>query len=548
MRPHDSTNLIISIYTVNAAGDVLQDYNYTRDLNGNITVADEGTRTVYYEYDALGRLTKETVEDASGTHVTEYSYDANSNRISKTVDGVATRYTYNELNQLVQAGDTTYTYDNAGNLVSQSVSGTLVVAYEYDEFNRLISVTGYAAGNEYDASFTYDDDGSRTSKTFNGTTTYYITDSSSGYSQILKSITGGETTYYVRGFNLISRSDGTDTYYYLTDVTGSIRGLTDESGIVTDAYAFDSFGNVTESTGTTDNNYGFRGEEQDEMGLVYLRARYMDPETGRFLSMDSYGGNLSDPISQNRYLFANSNPVKYKDPSGHFSLVEMGETMLMSALIGTVLGEVYTYADYFVTGQEIGSTKYGSDFVKNTLSGFLLGGVISALAVGAIPYLSLFAVAVIIISVMLVSALLISEYILTEIGLSVDIGEYIYGSPSAGISIEPDGGITIDVDSSYGITTEADQSLMPDVTFSASFYPCYTNANEVGESITIGFSIPTGSGSVGLDFLFSSDDDGNERNGFEGVSFTYSPQNSFPEIHFESSLPFSYTLFSWGGN
>ncbi|WP_294242138.1 RHS repeat-associated core domain-containing protein [Pseudobutyrivibrio sp.] len=347
---YDNTNLIISIYTVNAAGDVLQDYSYTRDLNGNITEADEGARTVYYEYDALGRLTKETVEDVSGTHVTEYSYDANSNRISKTVDGVVTTYTYNELNQLVQAGDTTYTYDNAGNLVSQSVSGVLVVAYEYDEYNRLISVTGYAAGNEYDASFTYDDDGSRKSKTFNGTTTYYITDSSSGYSQVLKSITGGETTYYVRGFDLISSSDGTDTNYYLTDVAGSIRCLTDESGNVTDAYVFDSFGNVTEFTGTTDNNYGFQGEEQDETGLVYLRARYMDPETGRFLSMDSYGGNLSNPISQNRYLFANSNPVKYKDPSGHFSLAEMDTAMAINYVIDSAMYSCMAYClDTWVT-------------------------------------------------------------------------------------------------------------------------------------------------------------------------------------------------------
>ena len=373
---YDRTNLIVSIYTVNAAGDVLQDYSYTRDLNGNITVADEGNRTVYYEYDALGRLTKETVEDASGTHVTEYSYDANSNRISKTVDGVATLYTYNELNQLVQAGDTTYTYDNAGNLVSQSVSGTLVVAYEYDEFNRLISVTGYAAGNEYDASFTYDDDGSRTSKTFNGTTTYYINDSSSGYSQILKSITGGETTYFVRGFDLISRTAGTDTYYYLSDVTGSIRGLTDESGIVTDAYAFDSFGNVTESTGTTDNNYGFQGEEQDETGLVYLRARYMDPETGRFLSMDSYGGNLSNPISQNRYLFANSNPIKYSDPSGHTTFGEMmGSMAIMSILSASTNALIagFIYSDSVTDYSEFSFVEMFKQMGMAFLGGLIVG-------------------------------------------------------------------------------------------------------------------------------------------------------------------------------
>ena len=334
---YDSTNLIISIYTVNASDDILQDYSYTRDLNGNITLADEGSRTVSYEYDALGRLVKETVEDSTGTHVSQYTYDANSNRLSKTVDGVVTNYTYNEINQLVQAGNTTYTYDNAGNLVSQSINGTLAVSYEYDEFNRLISITGLAAGNQTDATFTYDDAGNRTSKTINGVTTYYITDSSTGYSQVLKATTGSESISYVRGFDLISRYDGTNTLYYLTDVAGSVRGLTDGSGNITDTYIFDCFGNVTASTGTSTNDYGFQGEEQDETGLYYLRARYMDPETGRFLSMDTYGGNLANPTSQNRYLFANSNPVKYSDPSGHTSLSELGTAMAIGAIISGAL-------------------------------------------------------------------------------------------------------------------------------------------------------------------------------------------------------------------
>ncbi|MBR1797682.1 MAG: RHS repeat-associated core domain-containing protein, partial [Clostridiales bacterium] len=58
--------------------------------------------------------------------------------------------------------------------------------------------------------------------------------------------------------------------------------------------------------------------------LYYLRARYMDPSSGTFTSMDTYAGSLSDPMSLHKYLFANSNPVKYCDPSGHKTLIEQG--------------------------------------------------------------------------------------------------------------------------------------------------------------------------------------------------------------------------------
>ena len=133
----------------------------------------------------------------------------------------------------------------------------------------------------------------------------------------MKATTGSKSVYYTRGFELISRQEGSEASYYLYDGGLSVRALTNEAGTVTDTLVFDAFGNEIAKTGSTDNSYGFQGEEKDETGLYYLRARYMDPSTGTFTSMDTYGGSLSDPMSLHKYMFANSNPVAYCDPGGH---------------------------------------------------------------------------------------------------------------------------------------------------------------------------------------------------------------------------------------
>ena len=227
-------------------------------------------------------------------------------------------------------------------------------------------------------SYTYDYLGNRTSKTTNGETTYFTTDLSTGYSQVLKAESASETIYYTRGFELISRRAGTDAHYYLFDGGMSVRGLTDETGVLTDTFVFDAFGNETVRTGTTDNSYGFQGEEQDATGLYYLRARYMDPSTGTFTSMDTYAGSLSDPMSLHKYLFANSNPVKYCDPSGHFSLVELGNAMTLSAMIsGVEYGLLWFAADVCdsIKGTDYASHFSFEGFLDAMVEGFLWGAI-----------------------------------------------------------------------------------------------------------------------------------------------------------------------------
>jgi RHS repeat-associated protein len=101
---------------------------------------------------------------------------------------------------------------------------------------------------------------------------------------------------------------GTTTRYYLTDALGSVLALVDSSGSVLNTYEYDVFGAVRSSTGSTANAFTFTGEQTDaSTGLEYLRARYYDADTGRFLSLDPLGDG---------YDYAYDNPVMFTDPSG----------------------------------------------------------------------------------------------------------------------------------------------------------------------------------------------------------------------------------------
>ena len=75
--------------------------------------------------------------------------------------------------------------------------------------------------------------------------------------------------------------------------------------------------------------FAYNGEARDDTGLDYLRARYYDSQGGTFLTEDSYPGEDTGPLSQNRYSYVQNNPVNYTDPSGHFwNSIKKAGTML----------------------------------------------------------------------------------------------------------------------------------------------------------------------------------------------------------------------------
>ena len=342
---YDLLNRLIKQETVDSEDNIIVQYIYTLGAAGERLSVSELDRTVEYTYDSLYRLTSETITEGEKVTVYTYAYDNVSNRILKTVNGEETVYTYNALNQLVSDSETSYEYDLNGNLV-RVIGSAQSALYEYNAENKFVRATVQNGSLVIEESYTYDYAGNRTSKTThksNGEFEYtkYLNDNSS-LTNVLAEIdeNGTAKCVYTIGADLVSQERNGRTSFYLYDGHGSVVGLANESGVVTDTYCYDAFGNLLKSTGSAKNYYRYCGEQFDETtGLYYLRARYMDTSTGRFISQDTYQGDINDPVSLHKYLYCSSNPVMNIDPSGYMtdSLVGQMTCVLGVGIIASTL-------------------------------------------------------------------------------------------------------------------------------------------------------------------------------------------------------------------
>jgi RHS repeat-associated protein len=128
------------------------------------------------------------------------------------------------------------------------------------------------------------------------------------------------TNTYIYGIGRIAQVNTSTliTDYFMTDALGSVRQLTDAQGEITLANAYDPYGSLAQNVGGAQTSYGFTGEFTDPSGMVYLRARYYMPNDGRFLTRDTWMGDYNSPLSLNRWMYVEGNPINYTDPSGRY--------------------------------------------------------------------------------------------------------------------------------------------------------------------------------------------------------------------------------------
>jgi RHS repeat-associated protein len=264
-----------------------------------------------------------------------------------------------------------FEWDANGNQLAKGTS-----TYAYDAENRLVTGSGAGAASAY----TYNGDGVRVGKvvtTTGTTTTSYGVDTIAELPVVLED---GEQRY-VHGLGLVASIDQSgDALYHLADALGSTMLLTDADGEVQQQNEYDAFGLLRSQSGGAATEFTFTGEQFDaEAELVFLRARYYDPATGRFLTRDPFPGVPELPAAYAPYAYALNNPVLLTDPSGEIP------PLIVLVLIGA---QVYmTYLDY-AEAREAWQDPCATWMDRSTATGWLVLGIVDPTKVSRIGRLS----------------------------------------------------------------------------------------------------------------------------------------------------------------
>ncbi|HEY3359570.1 MAG TPA: FG-GAP-like repeat-containing protein [Polyangia bacterium] len=278
----------------------LQDSTYTRDLEGKITAVASPFKyeSWNYTYDdrhfLIGAASRTNPADSQS-----FTYDAIGNMVANTRLGC---YTYAASGAgsvrpkaVTAAGANSYAYDANGNMVS---GAGRTITWDGDNRPSQIGTT----------TFGYDADGARLKKTTGGVTTYYLGDD--------YEVTSGVTTKYVSvNGRVVAKTVGATKYWIHLDHLGSVQAISDAGGGEAQRQTFRPYGEKLWSPTGHAEARGFTGQRHDESGLVFLHARYYDPQLARFISPDPVVPYES-VVGMNRYAYAGNDPVNHTDSNG----------------------------------------------------------------------------------------------------------------------------------------------------------------------------------------------------------------------------------------
>ena len=293
--------------------------NYEYDLAGNLIGLTQFNGTyVSRGYDNANRLTRlDHLSSLAGSAFASYAFtlDGNGNRtgidqetpLSPSLSALTRDFEVSDAgNRIVTAGAESLIYDEEGQLLTKGGD-----TFTFDRAHRL---TG--AATETDSLiFSYDGAGNRLAVDRNETVTRYIYDAAGNL--LAEADTDGITRYYIHGAGLLAMvTSGGTPYCYHFDATGHTIALTDAGKTVVNKYAYTPFGVLAGQEEAVEQPFKFVGQfgvMTEDNGWYYMRARYYDPEMGRFISEDPLGFDGGDV---NLYAYCSNDPVNYIDPDG----------------------------------------------------------------------------------------------------------------------------------------------------------------------------------------------------------------------------------------
>ena len=354
--------------------------NYTYNARGELTdlAYDNSIARFSYEYDPLGR--RSSLTDAYGKH--DFSYDPSGQlAAAKWKEMGVERFGYDGSGNMLYnreydfqyglgnrlLGDTCgrlrFSYDDDGNIVEKETPDG-VTRYRWDSEGRLASLI---RPDGKVISYEYDDLGRKIRKRI-GSSLWewkYL-----GEDVVEENGPSGRKTY-VDGPGIDDPLSMNGRKYFVVDGLGSVRKIHGEGG----EYRFTAFGKIIGDETSHLNAFAFTGREWDpDAGLYYYRARWYDPQIGRFISEDPIG--LAG--GANQYTYSGNDPTDYIDPSGLSRLPDFFSLNLNVAVPTPWTGTIIGVTPVSLTVDRYGNWYYGVGpnlgKAATVVSGSLTGG------------------------------------------------------------------------------------------------------------------------------------------------------------------------------
>ena len=360
---YDASGRLLEVRTLDAAGELIDRCRYAYDANGNRVEEETLAGVARFAYDAHDRLVEARYP---GGRVEAFRYDAAGNRAARSVDGVTTEGVY-RAQQLEGWGDEGFRYGERGGVVERTTpEGTW--RYAYDGRGRLAEVV---APDGSATRYGYAPSGLRSWKEVDGQRTRFVYDFDDVVGEVGPE--GELQASYVHGLSVdtpLSVEREGARHYLHADGRLNVTALTDAEGKLAGSYRYDAFGVTLEHQGA-ESPYRFGGRRLDESSqLYYHRARYYQPEHGRYLTPDPAGawGGL------NAYAYVDHNPLSRVDPEGAWIQI------LAGAGIGALVGGGLELATQLIeNGGRLKEVKW-KNVAAHAAGGALLG---AATSVGA---------------------------------------------------------------------------------------------------------------------------------------------------------------------